>query len=136
MSVGTIFAIASSGLNAQSERISLIAQNLANADSVVSGNGGPYQRRIPVFETTPVGSSANGGLGVRLAAVLRDQSPPKAVYDPSSPLADSSGIVHEPNVNPVYQMVDLMEASRAYQADLSVVQTTKSAALKTIDLLK
>jgi len=136
MSVGTIFAIASTALDAQSERISLIAQNLANANSAVSSSGGPYQRRIPVFEATPVSDGADTGLGVRLATVLRDQSPPKAIYDPSNPLADSSGIVHEPDVNPIYEMVDLMEASRSYQANLSVVETTKNAALKTIDLLK
>jgi flagellar basal-body rod protein FlgC len=136
MSVGTIFAIASSGLDAQAGRITLIAQNLANANSTVSSDGGPYQRRIPVFQAIPIIENGSSGLGVRMAAVLRDQSPPRAVYDPSSPLADPSGIVEEPNVNPVYEMVDLMEASRAYEANLSVIQTTANAAVKTIDLLK
>jgi|YelNatPaOPRAMG01_1025707.scaffolds.fasta_scaffold04792_11 flagellar basal-body rod protein FlgC len=136
MSVGTIFAIASSGLDAQSERITLIAQNLANANSTVSASGGPYQRRIPVFLATPVSADGDSGLGVSLAAVIRDQSPPRAVYDPSNPLAGPSGIVQEPNINPIYEMVDLMEASRAYEANLSVIQTTANAAVKTIDLLK
>lgn len=136
MSVGTIFAIASSGLDAQSQRITLIAQNLANANSTVSGRGGPYQRQIPVFQATPVDNGGGSGLGVRMAEVLRDQSPPRAVYDPSNPVADASGIVAEPNVNPIYEMVDLMEASRAYEANLSVIQTTANAAVRTIDLLK
>ena len=136
MSVGTIFAIASSGLDAQSERITLIAQNLANANSTVSANGGPYQRRIPVFQATPVSAGGDSGLGVSLAEVIRDQSPPRAVYDPSNPLAGPSGIVQEPNINPIYEMVDLMEASRAYEANLSIIQTTANAAVKTIDLLK
>lgn len=76
------------------------------------------------------------GAGVKLAAVLRDQSPPKVSYDPSNPLADAQGMVKEPSVNPLFEMVDLMEASRSYQANLSVIETARTIALKTLDLLK
>jgi len=131
----SIIGIANSALGAQSQRINLIAQNLANADSINSPDGGPYQRRIPVFEPAQIGDD-NGAVGVKLASVVTDQSPPREVFDPSSPFADASGLVAEPAVNPVYEMVDMIQASRSYQANLSVVQTANAAALKTIDLLK
>jgi len=131
----SIVGIANSALSAQSLRINLIAQNLANADSINSPDGGPYRRRMPVFEPAQVGEGGDA-VGVQLARVVTDQSPPRQVYDPSSPYADDSGLVAEPSVNPVYEMVDMMQASRSYQANLSVVQTANAAALKTIDLLK
>lgn len=136
MSIESTFGIAASALNAQSQRITLIAQNLANANSVESPDGGPYQRRIPVFATTQTGEGNTAGAGVKLAAVLRDQAAPREVYDPSNPFADGAGMVKVPAVNPVYEMVDLMEASRSYQANLSVIETARSEALKTLDLLK
>ena len=134
MGLDSIIGIANSALGAQSQRLTLIAQNLANADSINPADGSPYQRRLPVFQPAQVGES--DGVGVKLAQVLTDNTPPREVFDPSSPFADESGLVKEPAVNPVYEMVDMMEASRAYQANLSVVQTANSAALKTIDLLK
>src|SRR5260370_456593 len=100
MSIGTILGIAGSALSAQAQRITLIAQNLANADSVASPDGGPYQRRIPVFQASQIAAAdGSGGLGVTLAAVLRDQAPPKVTYDPSNPYADAAGMVREPAVN-------------------------------------
>ena len=83
-----------------------------------------------------VGDGAGAGTGVRLAAVLTDNAPPQEVYDPSSPLADQAGMVKEPAVNPVYEMVDLMQAARSYQANLSVIETAGSTAQQTISLLK
>jgi flagellar basal-body rod protein FlgC len=136
MSVEATIGIANSALTAQSQRITLIAQNLANADSVNSPDGGPYQRRIPVFEPEEIGDGANGGTGVKLAAVVKDNAPPHEVFDPSNPFADENGVVKEPNVDPVYEMVDMMQAARSYQANLSVIQSAHSAALKTLDLLK
>jgi flagellar basal-body rod protein FlgC len=137
MSIGTILGIAGSALSAQAQRITLIAQNLANADSVVSPDGGPYQRRLPVFAAAPVnGTDGNSGLGVTLAAVLRDQTPAKAVYDPSNPYADATGMVREPAVNQVDEMVDMMQAARSYQANLAVVETARTAAMDTVNLLK
>lgn len=136
MSIESIFGIATSALDAQSQRITLIAQNLANANSVESADGGPYQRRIPVFQSQEVGEGHAAGVGVKLAAVVRDQAPARQVYDPSNPFADASGMVKEPSVDPIYEMVDMMQASRSYQASLSMVETARTAALKTIDLLK
>ena len=135
MGLDNILGIANSALGAQSQRITLIAQNLANADSINSPDGNPYQRRVPVFEPAQVGESGDA-VGVKLARVMTDNAPPREVFDPSSPLADEAGMVKEPSVNPVYEMVDMMQAARSYQANLSVVQTANAAALKTIDLLK
>ena len=135
MDIESIIGIANSALGAQSQRITLIAQNLANADSIDSPDGGPYQRRIPVFEPAQVGEGGDA-VGVKVAQVVKDNAPPREVFDPSSPFADESGLVKEPSVNPVYEMVDMMQAARSYQANLSVVQTANAAALKTIDLLK
>ncbi len=137
MSIQSILSVASSALTAQSLRISLIAQNLANADSVASPEGGPYQRRMPVFATIPLqGDAGIEGMGVKVTAVLRDQAPPKMAYDPSNPLADASGNVKEPSINPVLEMVDMLQASRSYEANLSTLESARNVALKTIDLLK
>jgi flagellar basal-body rod protein FlgC len=137
MSIQAILNVASSALTAQSLRISLIAQNLANADSVASPGGGPYQRRMPVFAAIPLqGEDGVEGLGVKVAGVLRDQAPPKMTYDPSNPLADASGNVKEPSINPVLEMVDMLQASRSYEANLSTLETARNVALKTIELLK
>jgi flagellar basal-body rod protein FlgC len=136
MSIEGVLAIANSALDAQSERITLIAQNLANSNSVESPGGGPYKRQIPVFEVAPL-PMANGEIaaGVKLAAVVRDDSTVSA-YDPGDPLADSSGEVSRPSVNPIYEMVDLMEASRSYQANLALIESARTAAQDTINLLK
>jgi len=136
MSVDNILGIASSALDAQSERITLIAQNLANANSIQSAEGGPYQRRIPVLQPAEVGEGPEAGLGVKLAAVLRDTSVSKSVYDPSNPLADENGMLQSPNVDPVFEMVDLMQATRSYEANVSIIETAKTTALRTLDLLK
>jgi len=137
MSIQSILGIASSALTAQSLRISLIAQNLANADSVASPGGGPYQRRMPVFEAILLqGETGVEGIGVKVAAVLRDRAPARVSYDPSNPLADADGNVKEPSINPVLEMVDLLQASRSYEANLSTLETARNVALKTIELLK
>ena len=136
MSVEGIIGIANSALTAQSQRITLIAQNLANADSVNSPEGGPYQRRIAIFEPQQVGDGANAGMGVKVAAVVNDNAPAHEVFDPSNPFADEQGVVKEPNVNPVFEMVDMMQAARSYQANLSVIQSAHTSAMKTLDLLK
>lgn len=108
MSIEGVFAVANSALNAQSERITLIAQNLANVNSTDAPGGGPYRRQVPVFQATPL-EVGNGEAvaGVKLAAVLHDDSA-KIVYDPSDPLADASGMVSRPSINPIYEMVDLL----------------------------
>jgi flagellar basal-body rod protein FlgC len=136
MSIEGVLAIANSALDAQSERITLIAQNLANVNSVEALGGGPYQRQSPVFEVAPLEvGDGEMATGVKIAAVVHENST-KSVYDPSDPLADASGMVSRPSVNPIYEMVDLMEASRSYQANLALIESARTAALDTINLLK
>ena len=136
MSVEGIFAVANSALTAQSQRMTLIAQNLANVDSVNSPEGGPYQRQIAVFEAQQLGAGAGAAVGVKVAQVVKDNAPGAEIFDPSNPFADEQGLVKEPNVNPVFEMVDMMQASRSYQANLSVIQSANTSAMKTLDLLK
>src|ERR1700761_4723424 len=100
-------AIASSGLSAQRARMDVIAENLANAETTRTPQGGPYQRQEVVLEQA--GASFGEGLGgVRVAGIVSDTSPPRRVYDPGHPDADKNGYVTLPNVNPVNEMVDLI----------------------------
>jgi flagellar basal-body rod protein FlgC len=132
MSLFNIFDVAGSAMNAQSQRLNTVASNLANADSAVSANGEPYKAKQVVFEATPMGP--DGATGVSVAAVVEDQSPMKMVYDPKNPLADEKGYVTMPNVNVVEEMVNMISASRSYQTNAEMMNTTKTLLLKTLSL--
>lgn len=132
MSLSNIFSVAGSAMNAQSQRLNTVASNLANADSATSANGTPYKAKQVVFAATPVGE--NGATGVNVAAVIEDPSPMKQVYDPKNPLADDKGYVTMPNVNVVEEMVNMISASRSYQSNAEMMNTTKTLLLKTLNL--
>ena len=132
MSLFNIFNVAGSAMNAQSQRLNTVASNLANADSATSANGEAYRAKQVVFAATPVGE--NGATGVNVAAVIEDQSPMKMVYDPKNPLADDKGYVTMPNVNVVEEMVNMISASRSYQSNAEMMNTTKTLLLKTLSL--
>lgn len=132
MSLSNIFSVAGSAMNAQSLRLNTVASNLANADSATSADGTPYKAKQVVFAATPVGE--NGATGVNVAAVVEDQSPMKQVYDPKNPLADEKGYVTMPNVNVVEEMVNMISASRSYQSNVDMMNTTKTLLLKTLSL--
>ena len=132
MSLFNIFNVAGSAMNAQSQRLNTVASNLANADSATSANGEPYRAKQVVFAATPVGE--NGATGVNVAAVIEDPSPMKMVYDPKNPLADAKGYVTMPNVNVVEEMVNMISASRSYQSNAEMMNTTKTLLLKTLNL--
>jgi len=132
MSLFNIFNVAGSAMNAQSQRLNTVASNLANADSATSANGEAYKAKQVVFAATPVGE--NGATGVNVAAVIEDQSPMKMVYDPKNPLADDKGYVTMPNVNVVEEMVNMISASRSYQSNAEMMNTTKTLLLKTLNL--
>ncbi len=132
MSLSNIFSVAGSAMNAQSQRLNTVASNLANADSATSADGTPYKARQVVFAATPVGE--NGATGVNVAAVVEDTSPMKQVYDPKNPLADEKGYVTMPNVNVVEEMVNMISASRSYQSNVDMMNTTKTLLLKTLSL--
>jgi len=132
MSLSNIFNVAGSAMNAQTLRLNTVASNLANADSATSADGTPYKAKQVVFAATPVGE--NGATGVNVAAVVEDPSPMKMVYDPKNPLADGKGYVTMPNVNVVEEMVNMISASRSYQSNVDMMNTTKTLLLKTLSL--
>jgi len=136
MSLMSIFDIAGSALSAQSQRMNVSASNMANADSVVGPDGQPYRARQVVFQVNPAPGQAMGQEigGVRVAGVVQDQSPLKMVYDPKHPLADAQGYISMPNVDPVAETVNMIAASRSYQANVEVLNTAKSLMQKTLTI--
>ncbi|HQT31288.1 MAG TPA: flagellar basal body rod protein FlgC [Thiobacillus sp.] len=132
MSLFNIFNVAGSAMNAQSQRLNVVASNLANADSAVGANGEAYKAKQVVFAATPMGK--DGATGVNVAAVIEDPSPMKLVYDPKNPLADDKGYVSMPNVNVVEEMVNMISASRSYQSNADMMSTAKSLMLKTLNI--
>jgi len=136
MSLLSIFDIAGSALSAQSQRMNVAASNMANADSVVGPGGQPYRARQVVFQVNPAPGQAMGQEigGVRVAGVIQDPSPLKQVYDPKHPLADAQGYISMPNVDPVAETVNMIAASRSYQANVEVLNTAKSLMQKTLTI--
>ena len=132
MSSFKIFDIAGSALTAQSQRLNVVASNLANADSTTSSDGTTYQAKQVVFEATPV--DRGRASGVRVSTVITDPSPMRRVYDPKHPMADADGYVTMPNVNVVEEMVNMIDASRAYQNSIEVMNTAKSLMLRALTL--
>lgn len=131
MTMFSIFDISASALSAQAKRMNVSASNLANADSVTGPDGQPYRARQVVFET--VAAQAGVG-GVRVKEVIDDPSPMRMEYRPEHPLANGEGYVSMPNVDPVYEMVNMISASRAYQANVEIMNTSKQLMLKTLTL--
>lgn len=133
MSLLNVFTITSTALSAQSQRLNVVASNLANADSAVSSDGSPYKAKQVVFEAMPVGH-AGSGMGVKVREVINDPSAPRLVFNPNHPLADAKGYVTMPNVNAVEEMTNMISASRAYQINVDVMNTAKTMMLKTLAL--
>ena len=129
-----VFDIAGSGMSAQSQRLNVVASNLANADSATSANGQPYRAKQVVFQTTPLSSKQPNVAGVRVSRVIEDPAPPRLTYDPKNPLADANGYVTMPNVNPVEEMVNMISASRSYQTNADMMNAAKTMMLKTLQL--
>ncbi|HEY8486991.1 MAG TPA: flagellar basal body rod protein FlgC [Limnochordales bacterium] len=126
--------ISASGLTAERLRMDLIANNLANALSTRTPHGGPYRRQMPVFAARqPVGQV---GAGVEVVAIVEDPSPPRLVFDPDHPDARPDGYVEYPNVDVVTEMVDMLAASRAYQANLAAFATSRDMAQSALELLR
>jgi flagellar basal-body rod protein FlgC len=137
MSLLGALAITGSGMAAESERLTAVASNIANANSVASSSGTPYRAREVVFKAVPVnsdigGRSAVGMAGVEVAGIVESAEPMRSVYDPSSNYADANGYVTMPNVNPVEEMVNMISAQQDYQANLEAFNVAKSLALRTL----
>jgi flagellar basal-body rod protein FlgC len=136
MSLFDVFNIAGSAVQAQSQRLNVVASNLANAESAAGPDGQPYKARHVVFQAQSVGTRAADQQtpGVRVSQIVEDASPLRRVYDPKHPLADEQGYVSMPNVNPVDEMVNMISASRSYQSNIEVMNTAKSLLQKTLQL--
>ena len=141
--------ISASGLTAERMRMDVVAQNLANAQTTRGADGQPYRRQEVVLqERTPTsgfGAALAGAMGggrtgtpggVQVAQIAKDQTPLKRVYDPGHPDADANGYVQMPNVDSVSEMVDLISAQRAYEANVTAMQTAKTMFSKTLDILR
>ena len=135
--------ISGSALKAQRTRMNIAAMNLANANTTRTMEGGPYEAKSVVFSAKPLDGqqfesamqSANSKLRkVEVTAVVKDKAPFKEVYDPSHPDADENGIVKMPNVNTVEQLVDIMGAKRAYEANVTALEAVKSMAMKALEI--
>jgi flagellar basal-body rod protein FlgC len=132
MSLFNVFNIASSSMAAQSQRLNVVASNLANADSATSSTGEPYRSRQVVFSTMQ--TAAKAASGVKVAGIVHDASPMKQVYEPNHPMADTEGYVTLPNVNVVDEMVNMMSASRSYQNSVDMMNTTKTLLQKALTI--
>jgi flagellar basal-body rod protein FlgC len=131
--------IGAAGLSAQRTRVDLATSNLANADSTRGPDGRPYRRLDPVLEAVPfdaalAASGAPAPAGVRVAAVVEDPTPGKRVYSPGHPDADGDGFVTLPNVDPIHEVVNLMSASRSYDANATAVETLKTMAARALEI--
>jgi flagellar basal-body rod protein FlgC len=127
-------AVAASALKAQQSRMRVIAENMANANSVSPTAGGdPYRRQVPVFSPKDLGGGVNG---VSMSRVRPDPTAFKNEYDPGNPAADAKGYVKTPNVDPLIEALDMREAQRAYEANLNMIETARAMDMRTLDLLK
>ena len=130
-------ATTAGALTAQKVRLDIVAQNIANAQTTRTPEGGPYKRKVISFENELVKHVGGVALQtVNISSITDDKSPGQAVYNPQHPDAGPDGTVVMPNVNLAFEMVDLITASRAYEANLSVVKNAKQLAMKTLQIGK
>jgi flagellar basal-body rod protein FlgC len=134
MDFNTSMAVAASGMRVQSERMKVIAENIANADSTsLTPGGDPYRRKVPT-----VTSNFDRELGASMVGSgkeIEDKSEFRRQYDPGNPTADKQGYIKLPNVDPLVEIMDMREAQRSYEADLTVMDATKQMLSRTVDLL-
>ena len=133
MSMFSIFNVSGSAISAQSQRLNVVASNLANADAVAGPDGQTYKAMQVVFQTVPMADNGTTA-GVKVTAVTENNTPGRKDFDPYHPMADAEGFVAHSNVNPVEEMVNMISASRAYQNNVEVMNTAKSLLLKTLQM--
>ena len=129
-----VFDIAGSGLAAQSVRLNTVASNLANAESVSGDPAHVYRAKHPVFQAVQPSAAEPAGSGVKVLGITESTAEPQRRFEPGNPLADAQGYVYAPSVNVVEEMVDMISASRAYQNDVEVMNTSKDLMLATLKL--
>ena len=144
MSIFGAIDVAASGMTAERLRLDVISNNIANVNTTRTADGGPYRRQYVVFEPRQGDASSfsqvmSGQLqlnGVRVSGIRKDDSPLRMVYEPGHPDADAEGYVRMPNINIITEMVDMMTASRAYEANVTSVNVAKSMMLKALEIGK
>lgn len=145
MSLFSVLSVSASGMAAQRARAALLTENLANAETTRTPQGGPYRRKDVVFASEPITSPFSSlfqaqvgaeGMGVTVAEVVEDTREPEKRYLPGHPDADPEGYVAFPRINPAEDMVDLMGATRNYQANVAAMSAIKDMIHRTIDLLR
>jgi flagellar basal-body rod protein FlgC len=145
MSLLSALSVSASGMSAQRQRTELLVENLANSDTTRTPEGGPYRRKDTVFTADPSAAQFssmfenevnNNAVGVRVAEVVTDTRDPEKRYLPGHPDADKDGYVAYPRMNPAEDMVDLMGASRNYQANVSAISAVKDMIQKSLDLFR
>lgn len=146
MSLFNALSVSASGMSAERTRAQILVENIANADTTRTAEGGPYRRQDVVFQSEQVGTSfssvlssempGDAGNGVGIADVVQDSSEPEKRYLPGHPDADKDGYVAFPKVNPAEDMVDLLGASRSYQANISAISAVKDMIQRSIDLFR
>jgi flagellar basal-body rod protein FlgC len=135
----TAMEVSASGLSAQRTRMNVAASNLANAQTTQAAGGGPYKRKDVVLSATPAPGAEGTDLaqavnGVEVSSIKQDTAPPRLEYDPGHPQANAQGYVAYPNVNPVEEMVDMITASRAYEAGITTMSTAVNMAEKALGI--
>lgn len=141
--------ISGSALTASRLRMDVVSENIANASTTRTENGGPYKRKIVVYQSADGNQSFENALksrmegvsdavpgGVKVAGIVEDQTPSTPVYDPSNPDADAQGYVQKPNVDPVNEVLDMMSVTRAYSANISALSAMKNMASKALEIGK
>ena len=139
MSMFNVFNISGSAISSQSQRLNVVASNLANADTVAGPDEQAYKARQVVFQTVLMGAEGASGpegtsAGVKVNQITEDQTPGRRVHDPKHPKADAEGYVTYSNVNSVEEMVNMISASRSYQNNVEVMNTAKGLLLKTLQM--
>jgi flagellar basal-body rod protein FlgC len=142
MDLFTSLKVSASGLTAQRTRMDVISSNLANVNTTRTPEGGPYKKKSPVFTAVPAGGfgdvlksqMANNIREVKVTEIVEDNREPKMVFDPDHPDANSDGYVAMPNVNLMEEMVDMLSATRAYEANVTAIGNSKSMAQRALDI--
>jgi len=129
-----VFKVSASALDAQRQRMNVIASNMANVHSTRTDEGGPYRRKDVIFSAAEAQSDSDTLTGVKVVDVVADSTPFRTVYDPGHPDANKDGFVAMPNINIIEEMVNMMMASRAYEASVSAFNMSKAMFLKTLEL--
>jgi flagellar basal-body rod protein FlgC len=137
MAISTGLDILAKGMSAQRTRLNLVASNLANANTTKTEEGGPYKRKDPIFKAINVDSDSPDGEGLSTVSVVEirtDETKGQKIYDPQHPDADEKGFVEMPNVNVVEEMVNMITASRSFEANVQAFQTLRDMSNRAIDL--